>query len=77
MATLYTLNVHIGANFIQLLKDSEYYLCFAKQVNGVYNVIWFGTDTFVGENTFEWAEQYQVYTQDPFKVRSYFMFYLY
>lgn len=66
----YTLNVNIEGSELETLKSSGYKLCFAKKVNGIYTVVWSGSTEYLGTNTFEWVEEYQVFGQNKFKVSA-------
>lgn len=72
MAT-YTLNVEVAVNQLDLLKESGYNLCLARNVNDTYTIVWSGNTKYLYQNVFKWTEEYQVFGQDNFTVRLVFM----
>lgn len=64
----FTLNVEIDPLEMPVLKGSQYNLCVAKKVNGVYNVVWSGQQDYLENNEFQWQESYQVLGTNTFTV---------
>jgi len=64
---LYTFNVTVGPNQLEVLKGSSYNLCIAKPVNGTYTVVWSGNTEYLHENKFQWTEDYEVFGVQKFK----------
>jgi hypothetical protein len=64
--TSYSLTVDIDPAQQAILKEGGYNLCVAKNVNGVYNVVWSGGD-FLSKNIFTWIEKYQVFATTIFQ----------
>ncbi|SDL50489.1 hypothetical protein SAMN04488074_111180 [Lentzea albidocapillata subsp. violacea] len=46
---------------LEELKNDGYSLCFAKKVNGKFNVVWQSADDYISDNTFSWQPQYQLF----------------
>ncbi|KAI0824051.1 hypothetical protein BC628DRAFT_1420479 [Trametes gibbosa] len=56
----YNLDVSIDINILPTLVKAGYQLCIAKKVNGVYTVIWQGSN-ILSDNQFSWSSKYQVF----------------
>lgn len=56
-----SIRVQLSKEALVALKKSGYALCFAKKVNGVYNVIWKATKEYLQNTTFSWEPKYKVF----------------
>ncbi|KAH9851346.1 hypothetical protein C2E23DRAFT_886533 [Lenzites betulinus] len=56
----YSLTVSIDTGILPTLINAGYKLCIAKKVNGVYTVIWQGSNVLPNDQ-FSWSAKYQVY----------------
>lgn len=65
--TTKSVDIQIAAEDFQTLKDNGYRLCFAKKVNGVYNVIWQSYDKYLENNTFSWTPTFQIFGTNTFE----------
>lgn len=69
-----TLIIRIEAEDLQILKDSNFKLCFAKNVEGIFDVVWRASEGYLSINQFDWSYQYQLFCSNSFadneKVRS-------
>lgn len=60
--------VEIFEDDLTELKANNYKLCFAKKVaEGAYNVVWQSFDKYLGNNTFSWTPQYQLFGSNTFE----------
>ena len=67
-ATEKTVNVEIASEDLTTLKDAGYKLCFAKKVgDNDFNVVWQSYDKYLGNNSFMWTPQYQLFGSNTFK----------
>jgi hypothetical protein len=55
-----------GADF-EFLKPNQYQLCFAKMVNGVFDVVWQSYNDYLMTNTFQWTPEYQLFGTNTFQ----------
>ncbi|KAH9851378.1 hypothetical protein C2E23DRAFT_732983 [Lenzites betulinus] len=55
----YNLTVSIDIGILPFLVNGGYKLCIAKKVNGVYTVIWQGSNV-LANNQFSWSSKFQV-----------------
>lgn len=61
-------NIVIDPADLQLLKDHNYKMCFAKKVgNFSYNVVWQAYELFLEDNEFTWTPIYQLFGTNTFK----------
>lgn len=60
--------IKIGEQDLQILKQNNYKLCFAKKVGDKdYNVVWQSYDNYLSNNTFSWTPLYQVFGSNIFQ----------
>lgn len=59
--------VELSKNTLESLKKAGYSLCFAKNVNGTYNVIWKASKQYLGKTTFSWKPEYAVFGTNTYK----------
>ena len=59
-------NVRINSAQLSVLKNANYSLCFAKEVNQSYNVIWQSIVGFLSRNRFSWSPQYEIFGSNQF-----------
>lgn len=55
------IEVNISATDLTLLKNNNYKLCFAKQVDNSYNVIWQSWSRYMMINQLSWEPRYEVW----------------
>lgn len=61
-----SVTINIGDDDFDMLKDGGYSLCFAKKVNGAYNVVWQSADEYLQSNTFSWVPMYRLFGSNKF-----------
>lgn len=62
-----TVLIKVAVEDLEKLKDSQYKLCFAKKVNGTYNVIWQSSSDYLENNTFSWTPSYMLFGTNTFQ----------
>jgi hypothetical protein len=62
-----TVIITIANDDLTFLKKNKYSLCFAKKVNGVYNVVWSSATDYLYKNTFSWTPHYQLFGSNSFQ----------
>ncbi|SFR12173.1 hypothetical protein SAMN04488564_103750 [Lentzea waywayandensis] len=62
-----SVDIQIAQADLKTLKDSGYKLCFAKKVNGTYNVVWQSAEKYLHDNTFSWQPLYQLFGSNTFQ----------
>ncbi|MGZ3148276.1 hypothetical protein ACVDFE_41115 [Lentzea chajnantorensis] len=60
-------SIQIAPDDLKTLKDNNYNLCFAKKVNGTYNVVWQSADRYLSKNTFSWQPLYRLFGSNSFQ----------
>lgn len=65
-ATQKSVTIEIAQTDLHILKKNQYVLCFAKKVNGSYNVVWSSATDYVFSNTFSWTPQYALFGTNTF-----------
>lgn len=67
-ATTKSVTVKIDPEELEILKESEYSLCFAKKVGDKdYNVIWKSMNKYLANNKFSWTPVYEVSGTNTFQ----------
>lgn len=62
-----SIKVKLSKETLTDLKESGYSMCFAKKVNGVYNVIWKATKEYLQNTTFSWEPKYKVFATNTYE----------
>jgi len=61
-----SVTIKIAIEDLESLKVRGFSLCFAKKVNGTYNVVWSSSKTYLSFNTFSWTPMYQIFGTNAF-----------
>lgn len=61
------MTVAIHPKMLKLLKEGDYVLCVAKEVNGAFTVIWKGIKNILAYNHFEWEPKYELFATNMFE----------
>ncbi len=59
-------NIQISSADLEALKKGEYYLCFAKNLNDEYNVVWQCYSDYLTSNYFSWDLKFQLFGTNTF-----------
>jgi len=63
-----TVNIRIDPKDLEILKDGDYKLCFAKKVGDKdFNVVWQSYNKYLANNTFQWTPMYQLFGSNRFE----------
>ena len=62
-----TVSINITSQELIFLKDNAYRLCFAKKVNGTFDVVWQSYQEYLDQNKFLWTPVYQLFGSNTFQ----------